>query len=51
MKKEFIILICSVIAITFMTIHNSNLKSIEGQKAISNNYFFFSTTLIFNSFS
>ena len=38
MKKEFIILICSVIAITFMTIHNSNLKSIEGQKAISNKH-------------
>ena len=35
MKKEFIILTCSIVAVVFMTIHNSNLKSIEGQDAKS----------------
>ena len=35
MKKEFIIFTGSIVAVVFMTIHNSNLKSIEGQDAQS----------------
>ena len=38
MKKEFIILLSSVIVITFMTIHNSNLESIKGQDAKSSQH-------------
>ena len=35
MKNEFILLSICIIAVVFMTIHNSNLKSMEGQKTES----------------
>ena len=38
MKKEFIILLSCVTAVTFMTIHNSNLETMEGQDAKSNQH-------------
>ena len=38
MKKEFIILLTCVLVVTFMTIHNSNLETIEGQDAKNNQH-------------
>ena len=38
MKKEFIILLSCVTVVTFMTIHNSNLETMEGQDAKSNQH-------------
>tara|TARA_Y100000994_G_scaffold232622_1_gene219984 strand:+ start:527 stop:808 length:282 start_codon:yes stop_codon:yes gene_type:complete len=38
MKKEFIILLTCVLVVTFMTIHNSNLETMEGQDAKNNQH-------------
>ena len=38
MKKEFIILLTCVLVGTFMTIHNSNLETMEGQDAKNNQH-------------
>ena len=38
MKKESIILLTCVLVVTFMTIHNSNLETIEGQDAKNNQH-------------
>mgnify|MGYP001397937076 FL=1 len=38
MKKEFIILLTCVLVVTFMTIHNSNLETMEGQDTKNNQH-------------
>lgn len=38
MKKEFIILLTCMLVVTFMTIHNSNLETMEGQDAKNNQH-------------